>query len=1069
MATPLGEDSWLAYLDETVRNASDLEKRVNTVEIHKRAVGAEPGSLRLWLSYCNYFWSLWEHCQSPTSAWSEEDQIMGRELFSFGAALDLWQQGYEAIKYRLDDSHHLWDRWISLEMDLLSKTKTPDGIKRITHLYRNRLLTPHLRWDDTSQSYSSFLSEYNRPVWEDSMKEITSNAQEVKRLIAARDPFELKLNQAVRAGDVDAQKSIFSDYLEWEMRQSKRNNDNPDIGMDICCGLYARALTGIFASDENTWHEYITFLSSSVSDPQAPKSLLDVLSRAVQHCPWSGQLWNRYILCAEEAKLAFVEVESIKHAATSEDQLYKNGMESMIEMYVAWCGFLKRTAMEAGAGDEAVDVADVGLPAAIEDVSVAGKRLYGKDFQGDPKFRLERIYIQYLTEKKGAIDEARNQWNKLASSQINADNHDFWFRYYMWEMLIFSSKPGMMRSPTPTSAGAGFRVPTLATTVLTRAVARPKIDWPEKVLEVYMQHCNDYEPPNSVRRATDRVHKTAKEIRRRREREQKDKEEAYAAYYGTQQPEVVATDVQSIAESNRKRDLSQLDAEAGLESATKRQKNESSATHASQSAINTSHQQQEAQARDRENATVIVENLPGDVTQTKVRQYFKEYGHINNITALVRDQRAQASSALIEFSTPEEAKSALLRNGKYFGQSQLSVASGHDMTIYVTNYPPAADEKYIRDLFKECGEILSVRWPSLKVNTHRRFCYISFRNREASARAVQQEGTVLDGKYRLQVKYSDPSQRKKREGAVAEGREVHITNLDRTASETELSQVFAKYGAVKRVNIPQTFGGKNRGFAFLDFETKDQAQEAVAELNNTKFRNQILQVEISKESKVKPSARSINPDRDSESPAPSRDAEGDEGMGNNARRIQDKPSAEDIKARTIALMGLPDTVNDARVRALLEPMGTILKLVLQPSHGGAKIEFADTSTAGKAALQLDSMEFEGHKLRTGSLEEFRHAKPARDDNKSKGSAAAAKHLVPPPAIRRPGTLKPGRKRGLGFVGARKATENPPNGSESSNNKTAPKSNADFKAMFLSSNEKKTEGEKETKTVGENGA
>jgi thiamine kinase-like enzyme len=110
MANPVGEDSWLAYLDETIRNASDLEKRVNVVEFFKRAVGAEPGSLRIWLAYCNYFWSLWADSQSDAAGWPEEEQMMGRELFSFEAALGLWQQGYEAIKYRINDSHLLWER-----------------------------------------------------------------------------------------------------------------------------------------------------------------------------------------------------------------------------------------------------------------------------------------------------------------------------------------------------------------------------------------------------------------------------------------------------------------------------------------------------------------------------------------------------------------------------------------------------------------------------------------------------------------------------------------------------------------------------------------------------------------------------------------------------------------------------------------------------------------------------------------------------------------------------------------------------------------------------------------------
>lgn len=1061
MANPVGEESWLAYIDETVRNASDLEQRVNVVELYKRAVDFEPGSMQLWLAYCNYFWSLWADSQSSDAGWSEEEQMMGRELFSFGAALDLWQQGYEAIKYRLDDSHTLWDRWISLEMELLAKTRTPDGVQRITQLYRNRLSTPHLTWADTSQAFSSFLSEYNQAAWEDSMKDVTTRAQGAKRLIDARDPFELKLGKAARSGDIEAQKSIMAEYLEWEMMQSKRNNDQPEIALDLCRGLYARALSGILSTDEATWLDYLVFLSSSHGDSAAPENLLDVLRRAVQHCPWSGRMWNRYVLCAEEAKLAFAEIESIKHAATSEDQLYRDGMESMIEMYVAWCGFLKRNAMDASVTDEAVDVADVGLRAALEDVAVVGKRLYGKDFQGDPKFRLERIYIQYLTEKKGSIEEARGQWNKLGSVQVHADSYDFWFRYYMWEMLIFSSNPQPLRSPTPSSGGLRARVPTLATAVLSRAASRRTIDWPEKVLEVYLQHCNDYELPAAVRSATDFVHKVGKAVAKRRDQDEREKQAAYAAYYSAQEPSQVApdatADLNSPSGSKRKREPAQ-DADEEPEGATKRQKGDSEESGQQQPNL-------QGPKRDRENATVVVTNLPSDVTQTKVRQYFKEFGHINHLTALVKDQDGQSSTALIEFSSVEEARSALLRDGKYFGQSQISVQSGYDLTVYVANYPPVADEKYIRDLFQGCGQILSVRLPSLRVNTHRRFCYVSFRDREASAKAVKMEGTVLDGRYKLLAKYSDPGHKKSREGAVAEGREIHVTNLDRSVTEAELRDVFSKSGKVTRVNIPVSLGGKNRGFAYLDFETKEQAEQAARDMNNVKLSNQIIKVEVSMESKVKAIAKSVNPGRDSASPAPS-SRDGDAAMEDSPDLTRPNPTASEISARTVALMGLPDTVNDARVRALVEPLGTIVKLVLQPSHGGAKIEFADAATAGKAGLELNSMEFEGQKLRTGSLDELRRAKAERQEDrivygtgskeqkaKTGASAPKASTLMAPPSVRRPVPGRPGPKRGLGFGfkktpagGAAKPSED----GSTSEGVPAPKSNADFKAMFLAS-------------------
>ncbi|KAH7324482.1 hypothetical protein B0I35DRAFT_449433 [Stachybotrys elegans] len=1041
MANPIGEDSWLAYLEETARTASDLEQRVNVVEVYKRAVSAEPDSLRVWLAYCNYFWSLWAASQSPEAGWSEEDRMMGRELFSFGSALDLWQQAYEAIKYRIDDSHLLWDRWISLEMELLAKTRTPDGVKRITHLYRNRLATPHMTWDDTSSAFSTFLNEYNRASWEDEMKDVTVRAQDAKRLIAARDSYEMRLKKAASSGDTEAQKEVLKEYLEWEMMQSKRNNDKPEIGIDLCRGLYARALTGILATDETTWHDYVVFLSSSYGELQTPDNLIDVVRRAVQHCPWSGKLWSRCILCAEEARLPFSDIESLKHAATSENQLYRDGMDSMIEMYTAWCNFLKRTAMDATATDEAVDLADVGLTAALEDVDVVGKRLYGKDFQGDPKFRLQRIYIQYLTEKKNAIDEARILWNKLASIPIHADSYDFWCRYYMWEMSIFTMTPANNRSPTPASTGAGYRVPTLATDVLYRASKRRTVDWPEKIFEVYLQHCHDYEPASNVRRALDLVHKLEKGLQRRRAKEEQDKAAAYAAYYQTQeaqQPEeqpVAAAD--SPGGSKRKRDdTSEVDNDA--EGASKRQKSEVKEQQSSTD---------QTPKRDREHSTILVENLPAQVEQTKVKQYFKDYGHIKNITALVHEADGKSSTALIEFSSQEEAQSALLRDKKYFGESQLSVRLGINLTVYVANFPPTADEKYTRNLFSDCGEILSIRWPSLKANTHRRFCYISFRDSEASAKATKKDGLVLEGRFRLLSKYSDPNNKKHREGALAEGREIHISSLHTAVNEDELRNVFSKMGTISRINMPRNLSGRNRGFAYMDFSTADEAKKAVAELNNVNLRGQIIRVELSKDSKFKPSAKNVV--RDSASPAPSpRDTEGDEAMADADQSVS-KPTPAEIAARTMVLLGLPDTVNDARVRALVEPLGEIVQLVLHPGRGAAKIEFADAAAAGKAGLQLESMELEGHKLHIGSVDDLRRAKPA---NEKPAPPAKQNGLAMPQPFRRPLMGKSGPKRGLGFAPTRKppSQASAPTGDSKPepNGKPAPKSNADFKAMFL---------------------
>lgn len=1087
LAQPVGEDAWLALIEEESRaKARDISNRIDVLERYKQAVNAEYGSLRIWIAYCEYFWSLYIECNSYANngyRLSHDEKLIGREIFSLDAALSLWQQGYESVRYRLSDSHELWNRWVALEMELLSSTRTNQGVQRITHLFKNRLQTPHKTWDETSQMFSTFLSEYNRTEYEGTMQDISSSSQETRKIWDDRETFEISLSRARAEGKLDEEKTVMRGYLGWEMKQNRSKDAfHQGVLVEICLGLYSRALTGIFSRDDSVWTDYVVWVSSlytvfSTGRSQANDmlrilpNLLDTLQRAVSHCPWAGTLWARYILSAEEAGLSYDNVERIKHAATSSSQLDRDGMASVIDLYAAWCGFLKRRAMNPNATDEDADVAEIGLTAALEDVQVWGKRLYDDEYKGDPNFRLERILIQYLTEKKVTVDEARNYWNQLAKKSIYADSYNFWLTFYMWEMSIFQTHKAMNgRSPTPASlASRGLRIPTLATSILARAVQRRTLDWPEKLMEIYVQHCNDYEPPEAVRRANDTVHKGLKAVAERRQEEQAAAYSAQLAQYQEQtQASAVAEQSTEGPDGTSSKKRSRDDgADETSESSSKRVKQQDSEA------------EQQRLKRDRENTSVYVTNLPlpPESTQTKVRQYFREYGHINNIV-FKTETNGQSAIALIEFATPEELQSALLRDGKYFGQQQITVLPATGTTLYVTNYPPHADDSFIRNLFKDCGEIFSIRWPSLQANSHRRFCYATFRDAEGAAKATRLDGKLLEGKYKLVAKYSDPHNKKSREGPVEEGREVHVTNVHEQVTEAELKAVFEKYGSVQRVRILVTKQGHSRGTAFVVFATKEQADEAIAELNQTKLRSNILKVEKSVAKNFKPVSRAGPSMSPSPGPSGAKDAEGDNAMLDyDDEKAKSKEEAKPAE-RTFALMGLPDTMNDARVQALVEAHGKLAKLTLRHDHGGAILEFVDAATAGKAQLSLDGLEVEDRKLKTGSVSNLfqekgevridridqKPAAPAAAPN-SKSKAASA--MMPPPStmIRRPVLGSKGQKRGLGFGGVinkgQKAepsssapTTNGENGVSSDTPSGGMKSNADFRALLLGSGPKK---------------
>lgn len=183
---------------------------------------------------------------------------------------------------------------------------------------------------------------------------------------------------------------------------------------------------------------------------------------------------------------------------------------------------------------------------------------------------------------------------------------------------------------------------------------------------------------------------------------------------------------------------------------------------------------------------------------------------------------------------------------------------------------------------------------------------------------------------------------------------------------------------------------------------------------------------------------------------------------------QYRPSASEIQARTVALLNVPDTVNDSRIRALAEPYGVLVKVVLRPDHQGAILEYRDTASAGRAALGLEGHELvPGRKLGTGTVREMLQQKAeVKNDRigtsgakKAEPSSHALQGAMP---IRRPTQPSAKRGGGRGGLGIKNSGPNLTGSSahaeegqkESSlddmvnGSDQGPKTNADFKAMFL---------------------
>ncbi len=76
---------------------------------------------------------------------------------------------------------------------------------------------------------------------------------------------------------------------------------------------------------------------------------------------------------------------------------------------------------------------------------------------------------------------------------------------------------------------------------------------------------------------------------------------------------------------------------------------------------------------------------------------------------------------------------------------------------------------------------------------------------------------------------------------------LYVGNIDYTATEAELGSYFADFGQVEFVNIPvNRYTGKTRGFGFVTFGSREDAERAMA-LHGTEFKGRQIQVNFAKE------------------------------------------------------------------------------------------------------------------------------------------------------------------------------------------------------------------------------
>ncbi|XP_060779605.1 RNA-binding protein 28 [Neoarius graeffei] len=180
------------------------------------------------------------------------------------------------------------------------------------------------------------------------------------------------------------------------------------------------------------------------------------------------------------------------------------------------------------------------------------------------------------------------------------------------------------------------------------------------------------------------------------------------------------------------------------------------------------------------------------------------------------------------------------------------------LTLFVKNLPTSASSEHLEEIFSEVGPVKRCFVVRNKGSeTCRGIGYVTYSMEEDAQRALReikdydgQKISVVQAKKKLHEKKKgkkkkaepttespeEPSEvksQKKPQGMRKNKLKARliIRNLSFKCSETDLKEVFSKYGTVLEVTIPLKPDGKKRGFAFVQLKNMLEAGKALAAIN----------------------------------------------------------------------------------------------------------------------------------------------------------------------------------------------------------------------------------------------
>ncbi|KAI9682244.1 MAG: Multiple RNA-binding domain-containing protein 1 [Caeruleum heppii] len=302
--------------------------------------------------------------------------------------------------------------------------------------------------------------------------------------------------------------------------------------------------------------------------------------------------------------------------------------------------------------------------------------------------------------------------------------------------------------------------------------------------------------------------------------------------------------------------------------------------------------------RERDDTAILVKNFPYGTTADELKRLFEEHGQIIRVLmppagtiAMVHFSQvpqARAAFSILAYRRFKDSILFLEKGPKGVFSGSLTTNADKESGLTVTKAKPSTTDLLAADTASEVIETTSLFVRNLNfVTTSDRlidvfapldgfisarvktkpdpkkpgqtlsmgFGFLEFRTKAQAQSALSaMNGYTLDG-HQLLIRAShkglDAAEERKREDdakkAAGKKTKIIVKNLPFEATKKDIRSLFGAYGLLRSVRVPKKFDSSARGFAFADFVTSREAENAMKALRDTHLLGRRLVLEFAAE------------------------------------------------------------------------------------------------------------------------------------------------------------------------------------------------------------------------------